>query len=1025
MSLRAQRPALDERDAAALAQRLYGVGGTLEQLPSERDQNFRITTETGESWVLKISGAGENAHHLEFQNDALDWLAAHDSKLPVPRLRPATDGRRMTELGADGEQLHHVRMLSYLPGVVLADVLPHPPKLLRDLGRRLAAMDAALDGFSHEGARRPGFVWDLTRAPEVIHRHIDALEDPVRRLLVEDVLEQWDRMVAPVLPSLRRGVLYNDANDYNVLVSEAVSEPRHVTGFVDFGDMIEGPLVCDPAIAAAYAMFGKPNPIAAAGELIAGYHERLSLTESELDVVFPLACARLAASVCVSAARGREEPDNDYLAISQEPAWETLERLADMHPRLARDMLRQRCGLPCCPASPAVVRWLQEHSKEFGPVVDPDPRRVPTVTLDLSIGSLELEGGAELAGTPAFTQHVERLMLAAGARIGIGRYDEPRLVYTGPAFEGPPGELPEQRTVHLGVDFFLEPGAPVLAPLAGRVHSVRDNAEPLDYGPTIILEHEPRDGPSFYTLYGHLAADALQLASGSEVAQGEVIGHVGPFDSNGNWPPHLHFQIITDLLDRDGEFPGVAAPSERAVWLSLSPDPNLILGLPGGFRADDVPARDQLLDQRRALLGPNLSLAYTEPLHIVRGRDQFLYDDEGRAFLDCVNNVCHVGHSHPRVVEAARRQMAVLNTNTRYLHENLVLYAERLREKLPEQLGVCYFVCSGSEANELALRMARAHTGRVDLLVLEGAFHGNTQALIDASPYKFDGPGGAGAPPHVHTVVMPDDYRGPYRRGDPDCAVKYAAHVAEAIEDARARGYEIAAFISETLLGCGGQIELPQGYLEAAYAAARSAGALCIADEVQVGFGRMGTHFWGFETQGVVPDIVTLGKPIGNGHPLGAVVTTPEVAASFDTGMEYFNTFGGNPVSCAVGLAVLDVIRDESLQERALRVGSHLRSRLAHLMERHPVIGDVRGRGLFLGVELVVDRAVRLPATEQAAYVINRMKDHGILVSSDGPDDNVLKIKPPLAFSETDADRLAAVLDCVLAEDFVRRTTAR
>jgi 4-aminobutyrate aminotransferase-like enzyme/Ser/Thr protein kinase RdoA (MazF antagonist) len=1016
---------MDEQSAAQLASRLYGVGGTLEPLPSERDQNYRIVTETGESWVLKVSGAAEVPDHLGFQNDALQWLAEHDSKLPVPRLRHATDGQPMPVLESTGGRRHHVRLLSYLPGVVLADVAPHTPDLLRDLGRQLAAMDAALDGFSHDGARRPGFVWDLTRAPDVIREHLDALEDPVRRLLVETMLQQWEALVAPVLPSLRRSVLYNDANDYNVVVSEAVSEPRHVTGFVDFGDMIEGPLVCDPAIAAAYAMLGKASPIAAAGDVITGYHEALPLTEPELDVVFPMACARLAASVCVAAARGREEPDNDYLAISEAPAWETLERLAELHPRLARNLLRARCGLPCCPANPAVVQWLETHSKEFGPVIEPDPRRVPTVTLDLSIGSLDLESGADLAGTPAFTQHVDRLMLAAGARVGIGRYDEPRLVYTGAAFEGPPGERPQQRTVHLGVDFFLEPGAPVLAPIAGRVHSVRNNAEPLDYGPTVILEHAPEDGPCFFTLYGHLDADALQLTPGAELARGDVVGRVGPFDSNGNWPPHVHFQIVTDLLGREGEFPGVAAPSERAVWLSMSPDPNLILGLPGGFRAETVPDRRHLEAQRRSLLGPNLSLAYTEPLHIVRGRGQFLYDDEGRAFLDCVNNVCHVGHSHPRVVDAARRQMAVLNTNTRYLHENLMRYAERLREALPEPLGVCYFVCSGSEANELALRMARAHTGRVDLLVLEGAYHGNTQALIDASPYKFDGPGGTGAPPHVHSVVMPDDYRGPYRRGDPDCAVKYAAHVAEAIEDVRAGGYEIGVFISETLLGCGGQIELPKGYLAAAYAAARSAGAVCIADEVQVGFGRVGTHFWGFETQGVVPDIVTLGKPIGNGHPLGAVVTTPEIAASFDTGMEYFNTFGGNPVSCAVGLAVLDVIRDESLQSRALRVGTHLRARLIELMERHLVIGDVRGRGLFLGVELVMDRAVRLPATDQAAYVINRMKDHGILLSSDGPDDNVLKIKPPLVFSEEDADRLAAALDSVLAEDFVRRTTAR
>jgi 4-aminobutyrate aminotransferase-like enzyme len=314
--------------------------------------------------------------------------------------------------------------------------------------------------------------------------------------------------------------------------------------------------------------------------------------------------------------------------------------------------------------------------------------------------------------------------------------------------------------------------------------------------------------------------------------------------------------------------------------------------------------------------------------------------------------------------------------------------------------------------------MARAVSGGDHFVVLQGAYHGHTAALIDVSPYKHDGPGGAGAPPHVRSVVMPDDYRGPYRREDAECGARYAAQVAAALADIRSRGAQPAAFISETMLSCGGQIELPPGYLPETYRLVRDAGALCIADEVQVGFGRIGTHFWGFETQDVVPDIVTMGKPIGNGHPLGAVVTTPEVARAFDTGMEYFNTYGGNPVSCAVGLAVLDVMRDERLQERAHVVGTHLRQALAGLMASHGIVGDVRGRGLFLGVELVGDRTTRQPATDEARYVVERMKDHGILLSTDGPDRNVIKIKPPLVFEEKDADRLVQVLDTVLAEDY-------
>jgi 4-aminobutyrate aminotransferase-like enzyme len=349
-----------------------------------------------------------------------------------------------------------------------------------------------------------------------------------------------------------------------------------------------------------------------------------------------------------------------------------------------------------------------------------------------------------------------------------------------------------------------------------------------------------------------------------------------------------------------------------------------------------------------------------------------------------------------------------------------VSYAERLCALLPAPLSVCYVVCSGSEANELALRLARAHTRHSDVVVVEGAYHGNTTALVEISPYKFDGPGGGGCPPHVHKVRMPDVYRGLYRRGDAEAGRLYAMELANVCDNVVGSGRAIAAFICESLLSCGGQIVLPDGYLAGAYRAVRERGGVCIADEVQVGFGRVGSAMWGFETQGVVPDIVTMGKPIGNGFPLAAVVTTPEIAASFDNGMEYFNTYGGNPVSCAAGLAVLDVMRDEKLQERALTVGAHLSRGLESLMARFSIIGDVRGLGLFLGIELVRDRVTLEPAAAQAGYVVNRMRDRGILVSTDGPLKNVIKIKPPLPFSSENADQLVDTLAAVLQEDPAR-----
>ena len=413
----------------------------------------------------------------------------------------------------------------------------------------------------------------------------------------------------------------------------------------------------------------------------------------------------------------------------------------------------------------------------------------------------------------------------------------------------------------------------------------------------------------------------------------------------------------------------------------------------------------------------NLSVSYEKPLKIVRGWMQFLYDETGRAFLDFYNNVPLVGHSHLRVVQAAQKQLALLNTNTRYLHDLVNRYAERLTAHMPEPLRVCFFVNSGSEANELALRLARAHTRHEDVVVLEHAYHGNTSTLIDISPYKFDGPGGRGRKPWVHVAPLPDDYRGKYRRDDPQAGAKYAAHVGEILESMRTESGEVAAYIAETLPSVGGQIVFPPGYLADAYARVRDAGGVCIADEVQVGFGRLGTHFWGFEIQNVIPDIVVLGKPIGNGFPLAALITTPEIAASFDNGMEFFSTFGGNPVACAAGLAVLDVLEEEQLQERALRVGSYLKNSLQALQQQFPLIGDVRGSGLFLGLDLVLDRDTRAPAPLQAAYVVNRLRECGILTGTDGPHHNVIKLRPPLIISETDADLLTTTLQSILAED--------
>ena len=412
---------------------------------------------------------------------------------------------------------------------------------------------------------------------------------------------------------------------------------------------------------------------------------------------------------------------------------------------------------------------------------------------------------------------------------------------------------------------------------------------------------------------------------------------------------------------------------------------------------------------RNQHLGPSLSLSYEQPIHIVRGAGQYLFDAVGTKYLDCVNNIQHVGHSHPRIISAARKQQEKLNTNTRYLDDTIVLYAENITNTLPSGLDVCFFTNSGSESNDLALRLARNFTKSKQTIVLDSAYHGHLSSLIEISPYKHAGPGGTGAPDFVHTIPVPDPYRGKHR--GPKCTENYVQEVQRAINTIQSQNLRPSAFIVEAIMGCGGQILLPPSFLSDAFKLVQRAGGVCIADEVQIGFGRVGSHFWGFETHNVVPDIVTMGKPMGNGHPLSAVVTTREIAHAFDNGMEYFNSFGGNPVSCAIGQAVLDIIRDENLQANALDVGSHLLIQLNTLKSKHDLIGDVRGAGLFVGIELVKDRNTLEPAYEEVDYIINKMKDKGLLLSKDGPNHNVIKIKPPLVFTKENVDFLIKQLD--------------
>lgn len=784
MQLLDHSPRLDVEAAASLAERIYGVRATATPLPSERDQNFLLTKTSGERFVLKIANELEERGLLEAQNQAMSHVGMRLRF--CPRVIPSLSGEQMSASESPGGPTHFVRLVTYLPGVPLAEVAEHSPELLRDLGAKLGQLDRELKTFDHPAVHR-NFHWDLVNGPRVIREYGPLVAERGLRDLIYNCANTFERELGPLLGRLRRSVIHGDANDFNVLVSDGdplhhsrAGRPCHVA-LIDFGDMVHSYTVAELAVAIAYVVLNKPEPLAAAAAVAGGYSDVYPLTRDELEALWGLVLLRLCMSVCLAAHQQQQRPDNQYLEISQSSIIKSLPHLMSIDWRVAADTFRKACGADQVPSKPIDASGLTE-------------------TIEL----------------------------------------------------------------------------------------------------------------------------------------------------------------------------------------------------------------------RKRLLPRNLSVAYKDPVKIVRGSMQYLYDEQGREYLDAYNNVAHVGHCHPRVVKAGQDQMAQLNTNTRYLHDLINLYAERLTHTLPAPLRVCFFVNSGSEANELALRLARAHTNARDLIVLDHAYHGNTTTLIDISPYKHDGPGGRGAPSWVHKVPLPDMYRGLYRR--PLAADKYAQHVVEVIDSLRASGAGLSGFIAESLPSVAGQIVFPTGYLAMVYKAVRDAGGICIADEVQTGYGRIGTHFWGFDSQSVVPDIVVLGKPIGNGHPIGAVVTTAEIAASFDNGMEFFSTFGGNTVSCAIGLAVLDVVLEENLQAHALLVGEQMLGGLRELMSRHEIIGDIRGSGFFLGVELVHDRETLEPATGAADLIVNQLRHHGILLGTDGPFHNVLKIRPPLPFSAANADRLISTLDHILSD---------
>lgn len=985
----------------------WGIDATLASLAGEYDLNLRVDAADGSRYILKVMRPGCDEAFVDLLCSAHAHIQSRDASVPVPAVVPTRDGRLHATVRDDDGHERRVWLLTMLDGVVYARTGSHPLSLLREFGAAVARLHGALADFAHPGLQRV-FKWDLTRADWVMH-HIDDIDTGARQELVATAWLRYDGIKRALLAQPVT-VLHNDLNDWNVLVNRDARGATRLAGIIDFGDIVAGPVVADIAIAGAYLVLGHPHPERALAAFVAGYHAVSPLTGAQVDLLWPLLLMRLAVSVTNSAQMKRERPDDPYVVISEAPAWRFLERAQSIEEGQVQARLRAACGMAASDGAARVTHWLDVQRGSFAPVMGIDLATIPA-------GSISIATSLAPRDPTAMTE-TEARTLGAAAGVGpawVGSYGEPRAVYTAPAFRKGPHAISDRRSVHIGVDIFLPAGSPVYAPLDAVVETVEFREATLDYGGMVILRHATPDGTPFWTLYGHLSrASADALRAGQPIACGERFAELGVPEENGGWDPHLHFQLAMTTRGMENDWPGVADPDDLAMWCAICPNPAALLNLPDHRVAYRPLDEERVRHERRAHFATNLKLSYREPLLFVRGWKHYLFDEWGRVHLDAYNNVPHVGHAHPRLVAIAADQLARLNSNTRYLHPAQVEFAETLLAHMPPHLTHVFFVNSGSEGNELALRLSRTHTGGKDMVTPDHGYHGNTTGAYDLSAYKFNKPNGGGRPEWVQLVPVADTYRGDHRGAD--AADRYAAHVDEAIARIRARGGRLAGFIAETFPSVGGQIIPPVGYLQGVYDRIRAAGGMCIADEVQTGLGRLGDYFWGFEQQQVAPDIVVLGKPLGNGHPMGAVVTTAEIARSFDNGIEFFSTFGGSTLSCRVGTEVLRIVQDEGLRENARSVGNHLLAGLRELQARHAYIGDVRGIGLFVGVDLVTDRASRAPATALASYVVNRLREERILIGTEGPADNVLKIRPPLTVGRDDVDVLCRTLDAILGE---------
>ena len=987
------RPDVDEAGAVEIALACYGLEVEARELGSNQDRNFLLTERDGTRSVLRIDNPVFADAARDAQHAALDAYRA--AGVPAAAVLPGLDGALTQRCAHD----YAVRRSEFAAGEPMLDCGYLAPVVIEEFGALAAASVNALAGLEHPGLDR-AHMWDMRVAHDETVRLAPSIADTELRERVLAVAEEARAALAPLAEALPVQAVHGDLTDDNVMGERGDDSRLHPRTVLDLGDLAYGWRVAEPAVMISSLLHHEPERPLRVLDAVVAFHRDAPLGAAEARALWPLVALRAALLVASGWKQLEIDGDNEY----------ARERIAG-----EQAIFDAATALPLAEVTELVLAALGYQGvaagselklvpAPAGAAAGAEPLRpmLPglageVAVLDPGVESEDLSAGAWLA-QQAEDRLVDRALLGASA--AVLPYGVYRLTRT--AVDA----ADAAETWPVDTEIWLRGGSDVevVAPSDATVEAV--DAE----GGTLTLQLDGR-----WRL--RLSAVYPAVEEGDSVAAGDAVALLPASESKR--------PLIVGLRRSDApELRGAArssalvSPDRAPAWRRFTHDPAGILGLQSLAQRDE--SGDELA-RREHIFASAQERYYERPMQIERGWRHHLVDTTGRAYVDMVNNVTGLGHGHPGVADAVNRQIRILGTNSRFLYRELAEYSERLLAQLPEGSGLdtVLLVNSGSEAVDLALRLAQAATGRKTVIALREAYHGWTMASDAVTTSAYDNPYALeNRPDWVHVADVPNRFRGTYRGDAGDTAVgeAYASDLVADLKRLSGEGRPIAGFICESVLGNAGGVMLPTGYLAKVYERVREAGGLCIADEVQVGFGRMGTSFWGFEQSGVVPDLITIAKPMGNGFPIGGVITSKRVADALATQGQFFASAGGNPVACRVGLAVLDAMESEGLQENARVVGARLIEGFEELAERHELIGPIHGEGLYLGVELVRDRDTMEPAKAEAAAICERLKELGVVVLTTSERSNVLKVKPPLCLTLESAEFVLAQLDRVLAE---------